>query len=360
MSIPTLTQFHQLAALEDGTRVAVEGPYRPGHSTMPRPGVAPVSAFVAVVGGRVLIGRYSDTESRRPEAELRTLDGCIVRVTGTYFRSSPTRPDPMPGQWTGGGPQLIDIDPPLLVQPAPVHPPDPPTGTVRGCEQVNNSDEPTLAGDVPHTEVGIERRHRAITPSRSARYSLASTRVCAILSIFAFAVGALTFWAAPALLGTVDFDTRLVVTCGVLVAGLFGPAAVYRHVSAGHAVRTLSSQPWKFDVESYLALLEKKHSGTLIATVQLSRSRSGREADITGQWRMPPRTTFRWHGDDRLRLETKPPPTRCPSMNSPLADHDFTPLHNPAVHRWYASVINGVLSPLHRQIGVREVRVASQ
>ena len=107
-----ILSFHELVATLDGTRVTVEGQYRPGVSGIPWPGVAPTSAFVVLRGGSVLIGQYGGAESRRSDTELRDLDNCIVRVTGTYFRCSPTQPDPIPGQWTGGGPQLVDIEPP--------------------------------------------------------------------------------------------------------------------------------------------------------------------------------------------------------------------------------------------------------
>ncbi len=107
-----VTHIDELARITDGAHVEVEGRYERWNPNLAPPGEIPVSARVVLAGGGggILIGGYLDAESRRPDGELAHLSGAIVRVVGTYLATRPfPGPGPMPGLWTGGGPQLVNV-----------------------------------------------------------------------------------------------------------------------------------------------------------------------------------------------------------------------------------------------------------
>ena len=108
-----VTTWQDLASLADGQAVEVEGRYEIRPVDMRPPGEEVVTASVILQGGPgVLIGAYGTIECVRPVEERSRLRGQRVRVAGTFRRSAPwPEGAPMPGQWTGGGPQVVDVGP---------------------------------------------------------------------------------------------------------------------------------------------------------------------------------------------------------------------------------------------------------
>ena len=79
----------------DGKRVVVVGTYKATRIEMKRqPNKPPVHAEVITPGGPLVIGVYYKAEGRRPEDELKTLDGKKVRVTGVLQFRPPTQTSP--------------------------------------------------------------------------------------------------------------------------------------------------------------------------------------------------------------------------------------------------------------------------
>jgi hypothetical protein len=105
------TTWEELRALRQGELTEVEGQYEVRAAEMRPPGEEIVTASVIVIGGPgVLIGAYRTAESVRPANERASYAGKRVRVRGTFLDGTPwPHGGPVPGFWTGGGPQLVSV-----------------------------------------------------------------------------------------------------------------------------------------------------------------------------------------------------------------------------------------------------------
>jgi hypothetical protein len=106
-----VTKWDEAVSLVDGAYVEVEGRYEPCQLEMRPPGEEIVTVQVVLADGyRLLIGAYRTPECVRPAQERGALAGKRVRVVGTFRHTAPwPEGAPVPGLWTGGGPQIVTI-----------------------------------------------------------------------------------------------------------------------------------------------------------------------------------------------------------------------------------------------------------
>lgn len=348
-----IARFEVLHGVADGQEVEIAGRYERWSPDLAPPGQVPVSARVVLDDGiGVLIGRYREPESRRPDDELVRLAGARVRVAGRFSsgRAFPG-PGPMPGLWTGGGPQIVEVERVELIEPAiasaPVVRPEP-TPVAQHEPMAMPAPPPPLPTILPLPV----RPPARLTVGTVARRSLAGGRsrlvvAAPIAAAIAAGGGVALILRARHLALSTQYDIALVLAGGVLA--FFATQMVAVSLLAARELRWLAALPWPFDAESYLAQLGAERSySTLRVDVELAAPVADRAALVDA--RRLGRASLGW------------PHAHVVSIQSPRVMTDVTinrgirPRYdNAAVHRWFRRCELAVIRPLAATCGIRAV-----
>lgn len=344
-----VTHIDELARIADGEKVEVEGRYERWNPNLGPPGEIPVSARVipAGGGGGLLIGGYLDPESRRPDGELARLSGAIVRVVGTYLatRAFPG-PGPMPGLWTGGGPQLVNVASIELIEAA--------APRVTAADEPV-ADEPAPAPTAPPPappSLGV----RSTVPSRIgslARRSLAggvSRMIFPFSFIALLGVAAALFFALRAAGNPLD---RRIAGGAPFLGGCLAFFAVDQlliRLLAARELRRLTTLPFAFDLAAYAAALDgEPTSGVLFIEVELaSPAAESLRASLVAP-RLLGSAAVSFSHPCALSIRCPPVVTSSSSMLASRVYRD-----NARLHRWFRRC-ESVLARLHATTGVRAI-----
>jgi hypothetical protein len=338
-----IARFDLLHGVADGQEVEIAGRYERWSPDLAAPGQVPVTARVVLDDGiGVLIGRYREPESRRPDDELVRLTGARVRVAGRFSsgRGFPG-PGPMPGLWTGGGPQIVEValvemleaavieaprarTPPVVRHPpqAP-SPPSPPPAVL-----------PLPAPPPARLAVGAVAR-RSLAGGRS-RMVIAAPLVafvvaggCIALAILALHLAVPRRYVVP------------VVFIGGAVAFLATRLALVRLLAA-RELRRVAALPWPFDVASYLAQLEgERIHSSLRIDIELSAPVADSARASLFDARRLGRATIGWPHAHVVSIQ-------CPSVRTDLSsDWAYKPRYdNARIHRWFRRCELAAIQPL--------------
>jgi hypothetical protein len=345
------TRFDQLGGVAEGEAVEIVGRYERWNPDLAPPGERPVSARVVLADGiGILIGRYR--ESRRPDEELEQLAGAVVRVAGRFSRGRDyPGPGPMPGLWTGGGPQIVDLARVEMIEPA-VSSPAPivssPTPVATATPAAPPLPAPPLILAPP------ARSLAPLRPGRIARRSLGGGRsrmVFAVPIAVALATSAGVFLAMHAHVVVLAIRYQLPV---VVVAGWLALVATHWVVVRWQAVRELrwlAALRWPFDAASYLAQLEGERTfSKLRVDVELvAPIPDAARASLLHRRRLV-RATVTWPHAHVVSIQCPPVDTDVTLGRSMRPRYD-----NAAVHRWFRRCARGAVEPLAAACGIRAV-----
>jgi hypothetical protein len=316
-----ITRFEDLVGVPDGQRVEVEGRYE-AYAQFPAPPGPPRTARVVLGGGGVLVGGYLDPESVRPAEEIERLDGAIVRIAGRFLRTRewPNPDAPMPGIWTGGGPQLVDVDTPRVVTPAPPRAAAPPVEAAPPPAKPPRA--PAARPMIPAHVGRLARRSLAFGTSRLAQ---------AAIVVVALAAGAAALLFEYAVLGLRDETMALAPIVAIGLALYAAEKAIVRSLSS-RELRRLSALPWGFDLGAYVALLDREQLfPSLRVEVELEEPDTAPASVFTS----PVMATEEWSFGHR--------PTTTPT--------------NAGLHRWLRRCVKRELVPLHAHKPIRAIVV---
>jgi hypothetical protein len=260
----------------------------------------------------------------------------------------------MPGLWTGGGPQLVGVDAPVLIEAAkpqaPPPSPDPEPSTAPPTSAVREDDPGERAAPstkiVPSSVGELARRSLAFGPSWLPSVGLLLAALASAVVIF-FAERAIVGSGLPS-----KYAPLLPVVSIWFVLWIGEPLLMRR--LASRELRRLQSLPWTFDLEAYLGLLDRDHLDetlridvTLVEPVaEASRSALG------GSGRLG-RATVRWTNDRALSIRFRTGGTR--TWTAPLSRS--SPPSNSHVHRWFRRRLIRRLQALHAARGIRAAAV---
>jgi hypothetical protein len=347
-----ITRFDELRGTADGQEVEIVGRYERWNPDLAPPGQVPVSARVVLDDGiGVLIGRYREPESRRPDDELDRLAGARVRVAGRFSNGRAFGPGPMPGLWTGGGPQIVEVGQVEMIEAAMIEVARPSTPPPVARHQPEARPAPSPPPAVLPLPAPPPARFAVGTV---ARRSLAGGRsrmvIAAPLAAFVIAGGCI---ALVILARHLDVPPRYVVPVVVIggaLAFLATRLTVVRLLAA-RELRRVAALPWPFDVASYLAQLEGEHThSTLRIEVELGAPVAEAARASLFDTRRLRRTTIGWPHAHVVSI-------LCPRVTTDTSsDWAYKPRYdNAAIHRWFRRCELAVVQPLAATCGIRAV-----